>query len=102
MKQFSRILIDLDASAKPHPALDAAIDVARRCTAAVKIVDVLGEVPFATRHYLTPQLEADLVAHRLEQLRTLASLFKDVPIATDVLRGRHLLLRRRSRQDPAR
>ncbi|HET9466937.1 MAG TPA: universal stress protein [Vicinamibacterales bacterium] len=88
MKQFSRILIDLDASAKPHPALDAAFDVARRCHAAVKIVDVLGEVPFATRHYLTPQLEADLVAHRLERLRTVAARFTDVAVTTDVLRGR--------------
>lgn len=88
MKQFSRILIDLDASAKSHPALDAAIDVARRCNAAVKIVDVLGEVPFATRHYLTPQLEADLAAHRLEQLRTVAARFTDVAVTTDVLRGR--------------
>ena len=88
MKQFSRILIDLDAAATPHPALDAAIDVARRCNAAVKIVDVLGEVPFATRHYLTPQLEADLVAHRLDQLRTIAARFTEVPVTTEVLRGR--------------
>ena len=88
MKQFSRILIDVDASARVHPALDAAIDVARRCKAAVKIVDVLGEVPFATRHYVTPQLEADLVARRLEQLRTVAAPITDVPVTVEVLRGR--------------
>ncbi len=88
MKQFSRILIDLDASARAHPALDAAIELARRCHAAVKIVDVLGEVPFATRHYVTPRLEADLVARRLEQLRTVAARVTDVPVTTEVLRGR--------------
>jgi nucleotide-binding universal stress UspA family protein len=88
MKQFSRILIDLDASARAHPALDAAIDVARRCNAAVKFVDVLGEVPFATRHYVTPQLEADLVARRLEQLRAVAAPIKHVPVTVEVLRGR--------------
>ena len=88
MTQFSRILIDVDASAQAHPALDAAMDVARRCKAAVKFVDVLGEVPFATRHYLTPQLEADLVARRLEQLRTVAAPITDVPVTVEVLRGR--------------
>jgi nucleotide-binding universal stress UspA family protein len=88
MTTFTRILIDLDPSAPSHPALDAALDVARRCRAAVKMVDVLGEVPFATRHYLNPQLEADLVAHRLEQLRAIAARITDVPVTTDVLRGR--------------
>jgi universal stress protein E len=88
MKQFSRILIDIDASASAHPALDAAIEVARRCNAAMKIVDVLGEVPFATRHYLTPQLEADLVAHRLERLETVAARINDLAVTTEVLRGR--------------
>jgi nucleotide-binding universal stress UspA family protein len=88
MTQFSRILIDLDASARAHPALDSTIEVARRCNAAVKIVDVLGEVPFATRHYVTPQLEADLVARRLEQLRTVAAPIKGVPVTVEVLRGR--------------
>jgi nucleotide-binding universal stress UspA family protein len=88
MTSFTHILIDLDPSLPSHPALDAAIDVAVRCNAAVKIVDVLGEVPFATRHYLTPQLEADLVAHRLEQLRTVAARIKEVPVTTEVLRGR--------------
>jgi len=88
MTSFTRILIDLDPSSPSHPALDAAIDVARRCNAAVKIVDVLGEVPFATRHYLTPQLERDLVAHRLEQLQTVADRITDVVVTTEVLRGR--------------
>lgn len=88
MTSFTHILIDLDPSLPSHPALDAAIEVAVRCNAAVKIVDVLGEVPFATRHYLTPQLEADLVAHRLEQLRIVAARIKEVPVTTEVLRGR--------------
>jgi universal stress protein E len=88
MTSFTHILIDLDPSSPGHPALDAAIEVAVRCNAAVKIVDVLGEVPFATRHYLTPQLEADLVAHRLEQLRTVAARITEVPVTTEVLRGR--------------
>lgn len=88
MQQFSRILIDIDASASAHPALDAAMGVARRCRATVKIVDVLGEVPFATRHYLTPQLEADLVAHRRARLESVAARFEDVRVTTEILRGR--------------
>lgn len=88
MTTFTHILIDLDPSFPSHPGLDAAIELARHCDAAVKIVDVLGEVPFATRHYLTPQLEADLVARRLELLRKVAAPITDVRVTTEVLRGR--------------
>jgi universal stress protein E len=88
MKTFSRILIDIDASADSHPALGDAIAVAARCGAMVKIVDVLGEVPPGARGYLTERLEADLVAHRLEQLEAVAARITQAAVTTEVLRGR--------------
>ena len=88
MKQFSRILIDVDASASSHPALDDAIRVAAQCSAAVKLVDVLEEVPPGARGYLNARLEADLVGRRLEQLGAIAARLPQVGLTTDVLRGR--------------
>jgi universal stress protein E len=88
MKKFSRILIDVDASADIHPALDAAVRVAAQCAATVKIVDVLEEVPAGARGYLDARLEADLVAHRREQLAAIAGRIIQVGVTTDVLRGR--------------
>lgn len=88
MKEISRILIDVDASAAAHPALDEALRVAARSKASVTLVDVLEDVPPGARAYLTERLEGDLVARRLEQLTAIAARVKDVPIATGVLRGR--------------
>jgi nucleotide-binding universal stress UspA family protein len=88
MKKFSRVLIDVDASAETHPALDAALRVAKHCAATVKIVDVLEDVPPGAREYVSPQLEADLVSHRREQLVAIARRITDVGATTDVLRGR--------------
>jgi nucleotide-binding universal stress UspA family protein len=88
MKRFSRILIDVDASAESHPALDDALHMAAQCSAAVKVVDVLEEVPPGARGYLNERLEADLVAHRLEQLAAIAARITQVRVTTDVLRGR--------------
>ena len=88
MKQFSRILIDVDASAETHPALDDAVRVAARCSASVKVVDVLEHVPPVARGYLNERLEADLVARRLEQLAAIAARITQVGVTTEVLRGR--------------
>jgi nucleotide-binding universal stress UspA family protein len=88
MKRFSRILIDVDASAEGHPGLDAALRVAAHCAATVKIVDVLEDVPPGAREYLSPRLETDLVAHRREQLAAIAQRSTHAGVTTDVLRGR--------------
>lgn len=85
---FSRILVDIDGSAAAHPALAAAVEIAGRCGAALTIVDVLPDVPRLARRFLTPTLEAELVAHRREQLVALAEGVTRVPTRTGVLRGR--------------
>jgi universal stress protein E len=88
MTVLTSILVDVDASAPDHPALDQAVSLARRCGARLKIVDVLPWVPEAARHFVTPDRERDLVEHRHERLRAVAAVVEDVATTTDVLRGR--------------
>jgi len=84
------ILVDIDALAPKHPALDQAIDLASRCGGRVTIVDVLEDVPRSAREYLTPRLEAALVEDRRARLTRAADPFqkRKVDVEVDVLRGR--------------
>lgn len=88
MATLTSILVDIDASAPYHPALDQAQSLARRSRARLKIVDVLPWVPPSARNYVTPDRERDLVEHRREQLLAIAGAVEDVATAVDVLRGR--------------
>jgi universal stress protein E len=87
---FKSILVDIDASASDHPALEQGIDLARRCGARVKIVDVVEEVPGIARRYFPSRLESELVAHHRESLDGLEKEFQNsgVEVSTAVLRGR--------------
>jgi nucleotide-binding universal stress UspA family protein len=71
-----------------HPALQQATALARRCGARVKVVDVLPWVPSRARHFVTPDLEQELIDHRSERLVALAKDVIDVPVTTELLRGR--------------
>jgi universal stress protein E len=82
------ILVDEDAVATHHPALDQAVGLARRCGAHVKIVDVLPRVPSGVRHFVTPDLEKELIEHRRERLAGMAKDVPDIPVTTELLRGR--------------
>lgn len=82
------ILVDEDASATHHPALEQAVRLARRCGARVKMVDVLPWVPSGVRHFVTPDLEHELIEHRRERLAAIAKDAPDVPVTTELLRGR--------------
>jgi nucleotide-binding universal stress UspA family protein len=88
MTVMTSILVDVDASAPHHTALDQAVSLGRRCRARVKIVDVLPWVPATARHFVTADRERDLVDHRRERLQALAGALHDVETTTDVLRGR--------------
>jgi nucleotide-binding universal stress UspA family protein len=88
MATLTSILVDIDASAADHPALDRALSLARRSRARIKIVDVLPWVPPAARNYVTSDRERDLVEHRRERLQAIAGAVQDVVATTDVLRGR--------------
>jgi nucleotide-binding universal stress UspA family protein len=82
------ILVDEDAIATHHPALEQAARLARRWGARLTIVDVLPWVPSGVRHFVTPDIEKELIEHRRERLAALAQNVSDVPATTELLRGR--------------
>ena len=88
MGRVRSILVDIDACAGHHPALDQAVSLGARCNARLKIVDVVPSVPQGVRHYVTPERERDLVEHRRERLAAIAGGLHEVAATTDVLRGR--------------
>ena len=88
MISLSRILVDIDASADSHPALQQALGLADRCRASVKIVDVLPEVPSGARGFVNDAVEQELVTHRRERLAAIAETVQNVSVTTEVLRGR--------------
>jgi len=87
---FRNILVDIDALAPFHPALNQAVDLARRAGARLTIGDVVEEIPDKLRSYLSERLEGELVEHRRERLEDAVKphATDDVPIETRVLRGR--------------
>jgi nucleotide-binding universal stress UspA family protein len=88
MISLASILVDIDAVATDHPALEQAVRLAVRCGARVKIVDVLPWVPAAVRHFVTPELEKELIDHRRGRLTAIANRVQGVSAATELLRGR--------------
>ena len=91
MISLTSILVDIDAVATAHPALEQAVSLATRRGARVKIVDVLPWVPAGARHFVTPDLEHELVDHRLGRLQTAAEGIQTVPVTAELLRGRPVL-----------
>jgi universal stress protein E len=113
---FRSILVDVDALAQHHPALDAALALAARCHAKVKVVDVVWDVPDSARDFVTPRLEREIVENHREHLVRLAcwrqrsvlvetALLRGAPgiaLVQEVLRSGHdLLVRARGRELPA-
>jgi nucleotide-binding universal stress UspA family protein len=88
MAALTSILVDIDASAAHHAALEQAVSLATRCGARIKIVDVLPWVPQSARHYVTATRESDLLEHRRERLQSIAGAVHGVATTVDVLRGR--------------
>lgn len=87
MKRFARILVDIDALAAVHPALDRAIEVARAHGARLKVVDVL-DMPGDARSRLPRGLEDVLVQQRRGRLAALAAAATGVNVEHEVLMGR--------------
>jgi nucleotide-binding universal stress UspA family protein len=90
MTPFERILVDIDPAAGDHPALDMSLDLAARCGAQVKIVDVVAEVPSRVRRYLPPELEAELTARLSDRLQeiTEGARRRNLDVSSKLLRGR--------------
>jgi universal stress protein E len=90
MFEARSILVDLDAVAGSHPALETALRVAQRGSARLKIVDVVPDVSWMARRFATGAVERDLVSHREEHLGRIAAsaAATGLEIETAVLRGR--------------
>jgi universal stress protein E len=86
--RFQSILVDIDATAAAHPALDAAFELSARCNARVKLVDVIPDLPRGARKVITEQQEQQLADARLALLTALAGSRPDLPIDAEVLRGK--------------
>jgi nucleotide-binding universal stress UspA family protein len=87
------ILVDIDAVAADHPALEQAVTLAARCKSTVKVVDVLPWVPPGVRHFVPPDLENELVEHRRDRLLAIAKGVQHVAVTTELLRGRPATVR---------
>jgi universal stress protein E len=85
---FNSILVDVDALGRQHPALDAALNLAKHFHAKVKVVDVIWDVPPSARSFVTPRVERELVDNHREHLVQLACWRqRPVPVETAILRG---------------
>lgn len=87
MEPFKSILVDIDATAPAHPALERAIHLARRSGARLTITDVM-TVPAYARRYLPADVEEDMISHRREQVARIARAVTDVQAEARLLVGR--------------
>src|SRR5262245_29938918 len=86
MRMFSSVLVDIDATARVQPALEQAVEVARRCGARLRIVDV-SAAPSEVRHALSATAKDDLIEFRRDNLARLAHAIRGVDTNTDILWG---------------
>jgi len=93
MKPFRKILVDVDALADVHPAVEAAAELASHTDADVTLADVLPAVPNAARRYVNERVEQELADHRRERLAFIAQTI--AARTTPARRHRTLLLRGR-------
>lgn len=87
MTSFRSILVDVDATAPAHPALDRAVQLARASGARLTIVDVM-TVPRLARQHLPADLEESLVGRRRHALARMAQAITGVPVESRLLVGR--------------
>jgi nucleotide-binding universal stress UspA family protein len=87
MQPFKSILVDVDATATAHPALDRGIRLAQRTGATVTIVDVMKFSHLGS--YLPSGLEEDIVRNQRQQLARIADGVRgDVRAESKLLVGR--------------
>ena len=88
MTSFASILVDVDSSVTDHPALVQALKLAASCSARVKAVEVVPQVPTPARGLLTLELADEIAAKRLERLASAVGDTGGVPVSTELLHGR--------------
>jgi nucleotide-binding universal stress UspA family protein len=81
------VLVDIDATAGTHPALERALNLARRWGARLRIVDVV-HLPGSALRYLRPRMQEQLVSERRERLVEIQRGTTGLDIDIDVLVGR--------------
>ena len=87
MPAFKSILVDVDATATAHPALERAIRLARSIGATLTVTDVMTVPPHAGS-YLPAALEEDIVRDQRQQLARIADGVRDVRAESKLLVGR--------------
>jgi len=87
MQSFKSILVDIDAMASAHPALERAVLLARRSGAKLTVVDLVTVPPHA-HHYLPVDVQESLVRDRREQLAQIGREIRDVHAEVKLLVGR--------------
>jgi nucleotide-binding universal stress UspA family protein len=87
MEPFKKILVDIDATAGAHPALERAILLAKRSRATLTIADVI-TVPSYAHRDLPVGIEETLALDRRLQLARIAREVGDVPAEAKLLVGR--------------
>ena len=113
MEPFRSILVDVDATARAHPALERAVLLAQRSGARLTVADVM-TVPAYAHDYLPPGVEESLVRDRRQQLAGLVRRVSglqaeakllvgrpDVVLIEEVLRSKHDLVMRSHARDLA-
>lgn len=88
MTSLSSILVDIDSAAARHPALERALELAVSCSARVKAVEVVPEVPAPAKGFLTLALEDEITVKRLERLARAVGNTAGVSVTTELLHGR--------------
>lgn len=87
MESFRNILVDIDATANAHPALERAILLAKRSGGKLTVADVM-TVPAYAHRYLPPGIEESIVQDRRQQLSRITRQVTDVQAQAKLLIGR--------------
>ena len=87
MEPLKSILVDVDATASAHPALERAVRLAGSFGANLTVTDVIAIPPHA-RHYLPPTFEEEVFRERREQLAHVANGVNVVRAESRLLVGR--------------
>ena len=87
MPPFRKILVDIDAMASAHPALDRAVLIAKRTGAALTVGDVVTIPSYAEQH-LPPGIEEKLILERRQQLDRIAAGVSEIRTDVKLLSGR--------------
>src|SRR5262245_60721867 len=87
MEPFKSILVDVDATAPTHPALERAARLARGSGARLTITDVI-TIPDHARRYMPAGMAEEIINERRQQLSDLARSVTGIQTEARLLLGR--------------